>query len=139
MTTPADRYRACLEALTPHTLDDLRALLSEDVRFKDPFNNVTGADATIAVFRHMYETLGEVRFTVEDMMCDGPRCLMHWRFTSRLRGRPWSFAGTSVVTFAPDGRVAEHVDHWDAAREFYERLPVIGWLLAWLRGRLATG
>ena len=139
MTAPHDRYRACLEGLTADSLDDLRALIAPGVRFADPFNDVTGADAMIAVFRDLFDRLGPVGFTVLDLMHDGDRCMMHWRFTARLRGRPWSFSGTSVVTFDAGGLVREHVDHWDAAADFYERLPVIGWQLAWIRRRLASG
>ncbi|MEK9754445.1 MAG: nuclear transport factor 2 family protein, partial [Rhodospirillaceae bacterium] len=67
----------------------------------------------------------------------GEVCLMVWRFSSTLRGKPWSFEGTSIVCFDAAGKVVEHVDHWDSAANFYERLPVIGWLLARLRTRLA--
>ena len=111
--------------------------MTADVRFKDPFNDVRGVDAMARVFRHMFENVGDIRFTVAHSVAAGATCLMAWRFEGRLRGKTWAFDGASVICFAPDGRVREHIDHWDAARDFYERLPVIGWLLAWLRGRLA--
>lgn len=137
MSAPHERYSRFLEALTPETLEDLPSQVTEDVRFKDPFNDVRGVEAMAGVFRHMFEAVGPVRFRVEQTMAEGDRCLMAWRFEGRLRGRPWQFDGTSVIRFAPDGRVAEHIDHWDAATGFYERLPVIGRLLAAIRRRLA--
>jgi len=42
-----------------------------------------------------------------------------------------------VVTFDDNGLVVAHIDYWDAAQNLYERLPLIGWLFAWLRRRLA--
>jgi predicted ester cyclase len=138
MPAPHERYRQFLETLTPDTVDRLRDVVTSDVRFKDPFNDVRGADAMTRVFRHMFENVADIRFTVGHMASDGDTALMAWRFEGVLGGKPWGFDGTSVVRFAPDGRVAEHVDHWDAARDFYERFPVIGWLLAWLRGKLAV-
>jgi len=138
MTAPHDRYRHFLETLTPETLDRLSDQVTEDVRFRDPFNDVRGVEAMMRVFRHMFENVGDIRFIVRHSMADGDTCLMEWRFEGKLGARPWAFDGTSVVRFAPDGRVTEHVDHWDAARNFYERLPVIGRLLTWLRGRLAV-
>ena len=138
MKESAERYRRYLETLTPDTLDDLRERVTADVHFQDPFNDVYGADALAKIFRHMFANLGDVRFSVHHMTTDGPTCLMTWRFEAILRGQPWSFDGSSLVRFAPDGRVAEHIDYWDAARNFYERLPVIGWLLATLRGRIAV-
>ncbi len=63
---------------------------------------------------------------------------MDWRFEGLLRSKPWVFEGASVVTLATDGRVAEHIDHWDAASAFYERLPILGSLLGWIRGRITV-
>lgn len=136
MTPAAHRYRAYLETLTPDTLGRLSDYVTEDVRFKDPFNDVRGPGAMAAVFAHMFDALGQVRFIVHHMAEDGDTCLMNWTFQARLRGRDWAFDGMSAVRFAPDGRVAEHVDHWDAAGAFYARLPVIGWLLERIRARI---
>ena len=138
MIPPHERYVRYLEGLNPATLDELSSYVTEDVRFKDPFNDVRGVKAMETVFRHMFEALGDVHFQVHQAIAEGDRCLLEWRFDSRLRGRPWRFEGTSALRFAPDGRVAEHIDYWDAAQDFYERLPLIGGLLRWLRGRLAA-
>ncbi|MEK9673669.1 MAG: nuclear transport factor 2 family protein [Rhodospirillaceae bacterium] len=138
MTAPHLRYREFLEGLTPETLDSLPDFVTADVRFVDPFNDVRGVDAMAAVFRHMFESLGDVRFEVERLSFDGEVCLMVWRFSSTLRGKPWTFEGTSVVRFDAAGRVVEQLDHWDAAANFYERLPIIGWLLERIRMRLAV-
>jgi limonene-1,2-epoxide hydrolase len=135
---PHERYRRFLETLTPDSLGALDRYVTGGVRFKDPFNDVRGAEAMARVFRHMFENVADVRFRVHHMALAGDTCLMAWRFEGRLGSGPWTFDGASVVRFTADGRVCEHIDHWDAARDFYERLPVIGRLLAWLRGRLAT-
>ena len=139
MSTPSDRYRNYLETLTLETLADLGEYVVDDVRFKDPFNDARGTDAMANIFRHMFDTVGPVRFIVEDCSGNTGTCMMSWRFEGILRGRPWTFDGTSVIKFAADGRVVEHVDHWDAASAFYERLPIIGWLLVAIRRRLANG
>jgi len=138
MTAPSDRYRQYLESLSPASLAEIGDFVTPDVHFKDPFNDVRGAEAMRRVFEHMFEDVSDIRFTVRRTAVDGDVCLMHWRFEGRLRGTPWVFDGTSVVKFAADGRVSEHIDHWDAAADFYERLPVIGWLLAWIRRRLSV-
>ena len=35
-----------------------------------------------------------------------------------------------------EGRVIEHVDHWDASEQFYAWLPVIGGLIRLIRGKI---
>ena len=138
MNTPQDRYRTYLETLTPESLAEISAYVTDDVRFKDPFNDTRGVDAMSRVFRHMFENVEDVNFDIHEMLAEGSVCLMAWRFGGRLSGKSWNFDGTSVIRFAEDGRVAEHVDHWDAGRDFYERLPLIGWLFATVRRRLSV-
>ena len=123
--------------MRPETLPELLKYVSADVHFQDPFNDVHGIDAMAEIFRHMFELVGPVRFTVYQAQAAGRVGLFSWRFEGQLFGKPWVFNGTSVITFDEDGMVIVHRDHWDAAQNFYERLPLIGWLFAWLRRRLA--
>jgi hypothetical protein len=37
----------------------------------------------------------------------------------------------------PQGLIVLHRDYWDAAEELYEKLPVVGALMRWLRRRAA--
>ena len=46
--------------------------------------------------------------------------------------------GASHLKFDQQGRVVWHRDYWDAAEELYEKLPVIGWLMRFLKGKLAA-
>ena len=123
--------------MRPETLPELLKYVSADVHFQDPFNDVHGIDAMAEIFRHMFELVGPVRFTVYQAQAAGRVGLFSWRFEGQLFGKPWVFNGTSVITFDEDGMVMVHIDHWDAAQNFYERLPLIGWLFAWLSRRLA--
>lgn len=138
MSSVHERYRRYLEDLSSATLGDLETYVTADVRFKDPFNDVRGVDAMRRIFQHMFENVQDVKFRAQDMASEGPMCLMSWHFEGKLRGNPWAFDGASIIRFAEDGRVTEHIDHWDAGGDFYERLPIIGSLLACLRRRLAV-
>ena len=138
MTAPIDTYAAFLEGLTADNLMGLAHHVTPDVRFVDPFNDVTGVDHMTRVFSAMFAEVGPVRFSVSEAHGDVAAGMLAWRFEAQLRGQVWVFDGTSVLRFAADGRVCEHIDHWDAAGSFYGRLPVIGWLLGALRRRLAT-
>jgi hypothetical protein len=44
--------------------------------------------------------------------------------------------GMSEVKFAPDGRVLEHIDHWDAGGQVYAKLPLIGLIIRWVQRKL---
>ncbi|MEQ9519036.1 MAG: nuclear transport factor 2 family protein [Parvibaculum sp.] len=136
MRTALEIYAGALENLSRDTLTDLPRYVAENVVFRDPFNHVIGVDKMQAMFAHMYDTLGDVRFEVLHQAMTGSTGLLHWRYIATLRGKPWSFEGMSKVIFNADGLVISHEDHWDAARHFYEHFPIIGWMLKAIRRKL---
>ena len=138
MTTPIETYAVFLEGLTADNLSKLSNHVTSDVHFVDPFNNVSGVDHMTRVLSAMLTEVGPVRFSVTEACGNASTGMLAWQFEAELRGKPWAFEGTSVLRFSSDGRVCEHIDHWDAAGNLYERLPVIGWLLGVLRRQLAT-
>ena len=49
-----------------------------------------------------------------------------------------SIHGATHLCFAADGRVNSHRDYWDAAGELYEKLPLIGVLMRFLRRMMSS-
>lgn len=132
------RIVTLFEQLTPADVAGLGTYYLPDARFKDPFNDVQGVAAIRRVFEHMFEALAEPRFVVEDIVVEGDQCFLTWRFLFRLRrfsSALQTVRGSSHLRFAADGRVAQHRDYWDAAEELYEKLPLLGLLMRWLRRR----
>jgi steroid delta-isomerase len=133
------RYTDFFEHLSLDNLDRLSSVMTDDIHFVDPFNDVIGVADVQAIFRHMFRSLDNPRFTVTHAAMSGDRelhGLIRWELDSVLRGAPYRIVGMSEIGFSDDGRVNLHIDHWDAARQFYERLPVIGWLLRMIRSQL---
>jgi ketosteroid isomerase-like protein len=138
-------YCRFFERLTPADLDRLDAVFAPEARFQDPFNDVRGRDALRGVFARMFERCVDVRFEVHEALRDGDLALLHW--TMRFRPAPprgggtpgaeWALHGMSRIAFAADGRVIEHVDHWDTGAQLYARLPLIGPVVRWLQRKLA--
>ncbi len=136
----AAAYIAFLEALTAERLPELSAYLAPQARFADPFNDVTGREAVIRVFAKIFEDLTEVDFAGRDLACGEAACFFAWRLRGRLRrsGKPIAFEGVTELRLDAEGRIAAHIDHWDAASQLYARVPVLGSLLAVLRRRLSA-
>ena len=127
------------EQLAPADLTRLAEFYTDDASFKDPFNEVRGVPAIAAIFRHMFDALDGPRFVVHEAMLEGRQCFLSWDFVFRLRpadARAITVRGGSHLRFAPDGRVEMHRDYWDAAEELYEKLPVLGALMRWLKRRV---
>jgi len=125
--------------LRPERLAQLAHIYREDARFRDPFNDVCGLEAIESIFRHMFASLETPRFEVLESYENDRNAALLWAFRFRFKGqrRMRRIEGMSRLEFAADGRVACHHDHWDAAGQFYELLPLIGASLRCLRRRFA--
>ncbi len=140
------RVVAFFEQLTPGDLPRLSSLYAPQARFKDPFNEVQGLAAIEAIFRHMFKALDTPHFVVTTQVVQGPQCFLVWEFRFRFRSRsssletaPWQTVhGSTHLIFDDAGHIALHRDYWDAAEELYEKLPVLGALMRWLK-RSARG
>ena len=80
-------------------------------------------------------------FGVTRAVCEGDDAFLTWDFgfkMKRWRQDEQVIHGTSHLRFAPDGRVAYHRDYWDPAEELYEKLPVLGILMRWLKRQAAA-
>lgn len=141
LDAPVARYGRFWADLRPESTRELLALARPDVRFVDPFNDVVGVHRVVALLDHMFAGASEVRFTVLRQAWAGDTAFYRWDFSCRLR-RPamtLGLVGVSEVRFHGDGLVAEHVDHWDAGAQVYERVPGLGAVLRLLKRRLSAG
>jgi steroid delta-isomerase len=126
--------------LPPGNIEQLGVLMADDVRFVDPFNRVCGRDAVLRVFQHTFEKLITPTVTVRDIALGSEAGYLRWTMTFRTRpeGELWTIEGMSEIRFASDGRVAEHIDHWDSGSQFYANFPLLGWLIERFRRRVAS-
>lgn len=127
------------EQLTPSGLSQLHRCYAPNARFKDPFNEVQGLPAIARIFEHMFASLNEPRFHVTGSVVQGHQAVLIWEF--QFRFQRWDMhtlqciRGVSHLHINPDGLVEMHRDYWDAAEELYEKLPLFGGLMRWLRRR----
>jgi hypothetical protein len=134
-------FVAFFEQLRCEDLPRLGRFYAADTRFKDPFNEVVGVEAVAGIFRHMFDTLDEPRFVVRDVIVQGDQAFLAWDFLFRMRRFDRGgqcIRGASHLRFGPDGLITEHRDYWDAAEELYEKLPLVGGLMRWLKRRAAS-
>jgi len=128
--------------MTPAHLARLGEVYSAQAWFKDPFNEVQGLDAVRGIFQHMYDSLNQPRFIVTTRVVQGRQCFLTWDFVFGLRGQTTEITvrGASHLMLAPgsDGRwrIEHHRDYWDVAEELYEKLPLLGGLMRWLKRRV---
>ncbi|MBZ4210539.1 MAG: nuclear transport factor 2 family protein [Rhodoferax sp.] len=139
MNTAVDRIVNVFQTLTPAGVETLDTIYAPDARFKDPFNDVRGLAEIARIFRHMYVNLENPRFIITERIEQDAQCFLSWEFHFAFRrfrpGQPQCILGGSHLMLDDDGRITLHRDYWDAAEELYEKLPLIGSLMRWLKKR----
>jgi len=137
MSHAIDRIVETFQTLTPAAVEALDTLYAPDARFKDPFNDVRGLPEIQRIFRHMHVALENPRFVITERIEQGPQCFLTWEFRFRFkrfkRGQEQCILGGSHLVLSDEGRITLHRDYWDAAEELYEKLPVVGSLMRWLK------
>ena len=137
--TTLDGVARYFETLTPHSVVELATYYDPQARFKDPFNQVQGVAAIRHIFEHMFVALDAPRFIITGQVAQGRQCFMTWEFRFRFKrflpDTEQTILGTSHLVFSEQGLITLHRDYWDAAEELYEKLPVVGSLMRWLKRR----
>jgi len=130
------------ETLSPQSVAQLHTIYYAQARFKDPFNEVQGLPEIERIFRHMYVALDQPHFVVTGQVVDGAQAFLTWEFRFRFKRFDTTtlqaVRGGSHVVFNEQGLVTLHRDYWDAAEELYEKLPVVGSVMRWLKKRANT-
>jgi len=136
-----EAYIDLLHRLSPEEAEDLGRYLAPEARHRDPLSDVRGVPAIVELVHNLFRVCREPDLQVVDWALDGDLAYIEWTFTdqgqcSGARG-PLSVGGVSRLRFGPDGRVREHIGYWDPAVAVYERVPVVGAFIRFLRRRLA--
>lgn len=110
---------------------------TDDAYFKDPFNEVSGIAPVTRIFDHMFVQVDDPRCVILESVEQGDGAWLTWDFHFRMKRFDSVtvpvIRGATHLRFAADGRVRHHRDYWDAAEELYEKLPLIGGLMRWLK------
>ena len=98
-----------------------------------------GVPAIARIFQHMFDSLDQPRFVVTHQLQQGSDAFLSWDFTFRFknfrRDQLQCIQGATHLKLDHAGLVTLHRDYWDAAEELYEKLPLVGGLMRWLKAR----
>ncbi len=139
MAQAVERLVQFFEQLQPQDLQRLPEIYSPQARFKDPFNEVQGLAEIERIFAHMFVALDSPHFIVTERIVQDNKCFLVWDFRFRFKRfdtQTWqTVRGGTHLVFDTQGLVTLHRDYWDAAEELYEKLPLVGGLMRWLKRR----
>lgn len=133
-------YAHAFSSLTPETVGSLCARVSDNVHFRDPFNDLYGRDAMHHLLADMFQRAGRPDFCIDDICWHEVQKVgwLRWHFSAALPviGQ-LEVEGCSRVMFDGEKRVSEHLDYWDSA-PVYLKLPLVGALLRKVHRRISA-
>ena len=134
-STPIQLAIQFFEHLSSADIDRMDHIYSADAYFKDPFNEVKGVGAITAIFEHMFIKVDKPTFVVTASITQGNEAFLVWDFHLRFKGETVArkIHGSSHLRFDASGKIAYHRDYWDAAEELYEKLPIVGSVMRFLK------
>lgn len=125
------------ESITLQSVKDMHQLYSADAYFKDPFNEVRGEQAISEIFVHMYEQVDAPTFKIQQSILQEDEAFIVWDFSFRVKGADTAITihGSSHLSFNDSHHIVYHRDYWDVAEELYEKIPVLGGLMRFIKHR----
>lgn len=139
---PLEDYIVYFEKLSQRSVRLLDKMAAPGMRFRNPFNDVTGTDAVMRVITKIFEDTDRPKLRVTDAAWgrDGYTAYLRWTFTFSPKGKKdqWIIEGMSEVTFGPDGKVVAHLDHWDTGSQILDKIPLTRWMWSMTRKKIAV-
>ena len=113
--------------LKPQSIDEFDDLVSNDIIFIDPFNDVKGLNAFKNIFYHMFENVKKPKFRIVDYSINKQRVFLKWKMTFIAFKSLQTIEGMSELLLNDTGKVASHIDYWDSLNGLYIKIPFIGY------------
>jgi len=109
---------------------------SNDIKFIDPLGEINGIEEMVKYYKNMYENVISIRFdAINEFEKNNQRVFvwqMHLKHKKVGGGEPIVLDGVSVLKYE-DGKVIYHRDYFDLGAMIYERIPVLGSLITWIK------
>jgi steroid Delta-isomerase len=140
MSERLDALAQFFTTLSQENLSQLRDFYAADAFFKDPFNEVQKVADIEHIFSEMFVSLHAPKFVIHSQIAQGNEAFLIWDFHFRIKkyqpNLEQKIRGSSHLKFDEQGRVNYHRDYWDAAEELYEKLPLIGTIMRFMKRRV---
>ena len=135
------RFTDFLREWNPETIaDSVQAVYASEAYFNDTIKEINSNKKIAHYLSKSLEATEMVRIEVLDVARSGVDYYFRWVMDIKFRklnNSDWARSeGMSQIRFDHEGRVLLHRDFWDAAGGLFAYMPVVGFLLRWIKERL---
>ena len=127
MTTKnIEKYLDLFTNLNKDNINEFDDLITKDIVFVDPFNNIKGINNFKKIFYHMLNTVREPKFSIIDYTQNNNHVFLKWKMTFYAFKALQTIEGMSDITLNKEGKIESHLDYWDSLNGLYVKIPLIG-------------
>ena len=121
------KYIYLFSNLSADNINEFDNIISKDIIFIDPFNNIKGINAFKKIFYHMFKNVKEPKFFILDYSITKQRVFLKWKMTFFAFKSLQTIEGMSELVLNDAGKVASHIDYWDSLNGIFINIPFIGY------------
>lgn len=124
-------------------VESLLHCCAPDIRFIDPFNDLTGREALRMLLAKTYAEVENPRFSVTRSVIAEAGAqdaigYLDWVFRFGAPGAESEIIGLSRIRLDAAGLVTEHQDFWDPTGPVYRKVPGLGWIMTLIANKLGV-
>jgi limonene-1,2-epoxide hydrolase len=127
-------------ALNKDNISLLENLYDNDIVFIDPFNQIETLENLKRYFSELYQNVQKIHFDFIDFTTDKNNHYLTWEMKlthPKLNSnKEFIVCGVTHLRSNELNKITYHRDYFDAGSMLYERIPVIGRVILWLKNKL---
>ena len=136
-----ERFKDFLSVISEQQVKTkLRQTYAPDAYFNDTLKEINDIDTLEKYLLKTAENVDSCTVEFLDTASSGGEYYFRWlmkiRFKKFHKGEEQPSIGITHIRFNKEGKVVFHQDYWDAAGNFFEKIPVLGWMIGKVKGSL---
>ena len=109
--------------------------------FQDPIHQIKGVKAIETYYAGLYKNVESIRFEYKSTSEINNFVTLEWKMYLRSpslnSGREVTLDGVSLITFGGEqGKVIAHRDYFDMGEFIYERVPILGSAVSFIKNKM---
>ena len=134
-----DQFLDLYRSFSLDSLGQIGEVYAEQIVFQDPLVRVEGREALQGYFKHGMQGLQYCRFEFGRQVRDAEHASVEWTMHFQHRrihaGKTCQLDGITLIQFGVDGKIIFHRDYYDMGQLIYERVPLIGRVIGWIKNK----
>jgi hypothetical protein len=145
LAAPGDTMKApsveeFFNGLSKNTMPLVERFYAPNAHFLDPVVDLRGSAAVRKYYENLYQNVESIRFEFSGHVKQGDEQVSMWTMVLKAKslngGKEVRVIGNSHFRFDPTtGQALYHRDYFDMGEFIYERIPVVGGLIRYIKGR----